>query len=251
MGVFESFSDWTWEVDVAGVYTHVSPGVEDILGYKPEEVVGRTPFDFMPPDEATRVASMFRDIVEVGGPIITLENIGLHKDGRRVILETSAFPVLNEDRKIIGYQGIDRDITDRKRAEDELRESNAKHERLVNNLIETFLYRHDVEGVWTYVSSSVTQVLGYSVDESLTNFSRRLTDHPVNRLAAKYREQSIKGIPQSPYEIQVYHKEGSVRWLEVSETPVRDTEGNVVAVEGVRRQPKCALTTTPQNCHFS
>jgi PAS domain S-box-containing protein len=115
----------------------------------------------------------------------------------------------------------------------QLRESNTKHERLVNNLIETFVYRHDIEGFWTYVSSSVTRFLGYSVDESLTDFSRHLTDHPVNRFAAKCMEQSIKGFRQSPYEIEVYHKDGSTRWLEVSETPIFDTNGNVVGVEGV------------------
>ena len=50
----ETTSDWIWEVDANGVYTYASPKVQDLLGYAPEEVVGKTPFDFMPPDEAEK-----------------------------------------------------------------------------------------------------------------------------------------------------------------------------------------------------
>jgi len=46
----ETVSDWVWEVDVNVVYTFVSPKVRDLLGYEPGEVLGKTPFDLMPPD---------------------------------------------------------------------------------------------------------------------------------------------------------------------------------------------------------
>jgi PAS domain-containing protein len=53
----ESSSDWwIWEVDRNGMYTYVSPKVEDMLGYKPEEVVGKTPFDLMPPEGLLRLS---------------------------------------------------------------------------------------------------------------------------------------------------------------------------------------------------
>ncbi len=115
----------------------------------------------------------------------------------------------------------------------DLRESHVKHERLVDNLVDTFLYRYDTEGVLSYVSSSVTKVLGYSTGEFLTHFTEYLTDHPVNQEVVKHTEQSVNGLQQPPYEMEIYHKNGSVRWLEVSETPVRDRDGEVVAVEGV------------------
>ena len=52
----EASSDWVWEMDEHGVYTYASPKVSDILGYEPAEVLGKTPFDLMPPDEAERVS---------------------------------------------------------------------------------------------------------------------------------------------------------------------------------------------------
>ena len=116
---------------------------------------------------------------------------------------------------------------------EELRESEAKHQRLISNLSGTFLYRHNTKGIFEYVSSSVTQVLGYSPEKFLTHFTEYLTDHPVNQEAIKHTEQSIKGITQPPYEVQISHNDGNTRWLEVSEVPVRDESGEIVAVEGV------------------
>jgi hypothetical protein len=120
-GLVETTSDWIWEVDENAVYTYVSPKIRDILGYAPEEVLGKTPFDFMTPDEAKRIVDIFSSIATSQKPFKELENTNIHKDGRLVVLETSGVPIINKDGKFCGYRGIDRDITDRKEAENKLR----------------------------------------------------------------------------------------------------------------------------------
>ena len=120
-GLVETTSDWIWEVDENAVYTYVSPKISDILGYGPEEVLGKTPFSLMPPDEAKRIAAIFAPIAASQKPFRELENTNIHKDGHLVVLETSGVPIINMDGKFCGYRGIDRDITDRKEAEDTLR----------------------------------------------------------------------------------------------------------------------------------
>jgi len=119
-GLVESSSDWIWELDAKGVYTYSSPQIKAILGYTPDEINGRTPYDFIPPEESERVAAVFRDLAESSDPIDTLESVALHKDGRQVILETNGVPVFNISGEIIGYRGVARDITDRRKAEEEL-----------------------------------------------------------------------------------------------------------------------------------
>ncbi len=135
-GLVESTADWIWEVDSEGVYTYVSPQVETMLGYKPEEVVGKTPFDLMLQEEAGRIAVIFKNMVDTGKPIVALENIGVHKDGRHIFLETSGVPVLNESGKVTGYRGVDRDITERKRIEEELTRYRNHLENLVKKRTE-------------------------------------------------------------------------------------------------------------------
>lgn len=118
-GLVELSYDWIWAVDRDGVYTYASPQVEKILGYKPEEIVGKTPFHFMPPDEAEKIVTFFRESVRNAVSIVALENIALHKNGKSVILETSGVPFFDETGKVAGYRGIDRNISERKKMEEE------------------------------------------------------------------------------------------------------------------------------------
>ena len=109
----EFSSDWIWETDAAGRYTYASPNVAEILGYTPEEIVGQTVFDLMSPAEAERTSKIFSGFVDKKTRFQNLHNINLHKDGHEVILETNGIPVFDKKRNLIGYRGVDRDITAR------------------------------------------------------------------------------------------------------------------------------------------
>lgn len=121
----ETASEWVWEVDERGVYTYVSPRVREMLGYEPVEVLGRTPFDLMPPDEAKRVAGIIESVAAARKPFTFLESANIHKDGRLVVLETSGVPFHDADGIFRGYRGVDRDVTERRRAEERLRQREA------------------------------------------------------------------------------------------------------------------------------
>jgi len=120
----ESTSDWIWEVDRNGTYTYASPRVQTLLGYTAEEVLGKSPFDFMPPEEAEYISDEFKKIVTLYSPIFSLENTNICKDGTIKTLETSALPFFNEQGEFAGYRGIDRDITERKQSEISLNRAN-------------------------------------------------------------------------------------------------------------------------------
>jgi len=115
----ENTPDWVWEIDEKGVYTYVSPRVQDILGYEPQEVLNRTPFDLMDSEEGRRVSDIFAALSAFRRPVTGLENTNLHRNGHTVVLETNAAPFFSSDGTLRGYRGIDRDITERKRLEAE------------------------------------------------------------------------------------------------------------------------------------
>ena len=137
----ETTSDWIWEVDEELIYTYCSPKVMEILGYLPEQVLGKKPFDFMSEGEADRVAGLLRNIIKKREAFAGLENVNRHKAGYDVVLETSGVPLFDEEGKFYGYRGIDRDITKRKQAESNLEKLNAELERHIaertNALVET------------------------------------------------------------------------------------------------------------------
>lgn len=116
----ESTSDWIWEVDRTGRYTYVSPKIEALLGYTPEEVLGKSPCNLMPPEEGQRVRKIFGETLMKRAPFVALENTNRHKDGRMVVLESSGVPIFDPNGDFAGYRGIDRDITERRQAQEEI-----------------------------------------------------------------------------------------------------------------------------------
>jgi PAS domain S-box-containing protein len=130
----ESTQDLIWEVDENAAYTYLGPQIKDILGYEVEEVLGKAPFDFMPPDEACCVSEMMSNRVALRLPLTNLENINVHKDGHIVILETSGVPFFDKAGNFKGYRGIDRDITKRKQTEEAIRQSKAQLQQQTTQL---------------------------------------------------------------------------------------------------------------------
>jgi len=113
----ETTSDWIWEIDENSVYIYSSPKIRDLLGYEPEEIIGKTPFDFMQPEDAKRLDEEFKDIKNSRKPFFGLENVNIHKNGNQVTIERSGVPIFDAAGKFYGYRGIDRDVTERKKLE--------------------------------------------------------------------------------------------------------------------------------------
>ncbi|WP_372683606.1 PAS domain S-box protein [Desulfosarcina sp.] len=118
----ELTSDWLWEIDNNNVYTYVNPMVFDILGYRPEELLGKSLFDFMPAREAKRMKPLFQRLKAERKPLKAIEKINRHKNGSEIILETSGVPIFDQVGAVIGYRGIDRNVTTRGMAEKKLSE---------------------------------------------------------------------------------------------------------------------------------
>ena len=165
----EATSDWVWEVDEAGVYTYVSPKIRDLLGYEPSEVIGRTPFDLMPEEEAERVRCEFGALAAGHEPFAMLVNTNRHKDGRAVVLETSGMPIFDATGAFRGYRGIDRDVTHRMSSEERIRKLSRVVEQTANAVMIT-----DVSGSIEYVNPKFCEISGYEAAEVIGNNPRIL-----------------------------------------------------------------------------
>jgi len=179
----ESSSDLIWEVDQDGRYTYVSPKIMNMLGYTPEEVIGKTPFHFMPKHVIDTVRSQFEAAVDRGLPIISLENENRRKDGNIVVLETNGVPILDDSGNLKGYRGVDRDITKRKLAEIELKKYRDHLEDLVKNRTAELEAKNKELEVFTYSVSHDLKAPLRGID----GYSRLL----VEDYADKFDEEGI------------------------------------------------------------
>jgi len=161
--LIETTSDWVWEVNEKLVYTYVSRKIHDILGYEPEEVVGKAPVDLMPLKEANRVARVFDDALTQKKPFAFVENVCLHKDGRKVVLETSGVPFFDANGNVSGFRGIDRDVTERKRAEEEAQESFRKLQRTVEGTIQAIALTVETRDPYTAGHQRRVTKLAYAI----------------------------------------------------------------------------------------
>ena len=121
-GLVESNSEQIWEVNADLVITYVSRNSWEFLGYATEEVVGRKIFDFMSPEEGLRFAAVAEQILASQDPFSYLEFKQLHRDGHEVVLEASGAPFYHGAGKLLGYRGVTREITERKRTEQRLQQ---------------------------------------------------------------------------------------------------------------------------------
>ncbi|WP_052294257.1 PAS domain S-box protein [Desulfosudis oleivorans] len=122
--VAENTKEWIWEVDGDGLFTYTSQVAEEMLGYTPEEIVGKKYFyDFFPADKKEQTKEELLTSFASKNSFANYVNSYVHKDGGIVFLETSGLPILDSRGALLGFRGINIDITERQKLEAQLRHS--------------------------------------------------------------------------------------------------------------------------------
>lgn len=228
----ETTADWFWEVDKNAVYTYASPRVMQMLGYAPEEVIGKTPFQLMPPEEAQRVRHIFAEIVAKKANFYLLENVNLHKDGRLVTLETSGVPFYDDAGFFLGYRGTDRDVSERKQAEAALRESEATLKSMATNvpgMVFQFMLRTGGQLAFAYASGGAFAVCGLEPEVLTVGASRFL-----EKIDEADRESFYTSMSSSVRQMAPWNWEGRLmvgseeKWVNWRASPRQMANGDVL-----------------------
>jgi PAS domain S-box-containing protein len=119
----ENTSDIVWETDQELRFTYMNRTVMDNLGYDPEERIGKTLLELIPPDQASMLGPVFRSLAGSPRAFHDVEYRAIHKDGSVRVRQASGVPVYDAKGVFRGYRGITRDITDKKRVEELLKAS--------------------------------------------------------------------------------------------------------------------------------
>ena len=132
--IITTINDFVWEVNSQAEFTYLSPQVKNILGYRPEELLGKSMFTLISKKDRQKIEYLYHNHFRYAKPIIQLKSTNLHRQGHIVYLEISANPILNKHHQVIGYRGSNRDITQKVNSQKIIEENYKKIDQLNTDL---------------------------------------------------------------------------------------------------------------------
>jgi PAS domain S-box-containing protein len=234
---FISLRDAVFIIDANTVeIVECNPAAAEIFGYSRHELVGRRT-SFLHVDEAS--LEDFRKhlyaAVEKEGFLSRLEFNMRRKDGTIFPTENSVVPLKDEQGRLVGWVSVVRDITERKRAEEALRESEERYRTILEN-IEDGYYEVDLPGDLTFFNDSLCKMLGYSRDEMIGMSNKQYTDEESReKLFQAFNKVYRTGQPTKGFDWEVIRKDGAKVFGEVSVSLIKDSKGQPIGFRGIAR----------------
>ncbi len=225
----ESTSDIIWETDAHGLYRYVSPQFEMILDYKPEETIGKSPYDFISDELLSEINARIESAEENTLPFYLLVNKYKHRDGHLVHVETSGVPVYDQAGKISGYRGVSRDISKRYLAEKELRKLSAVVQQSPNTIIIT-----DLDGKMEYINPAGCNTSGYSLNELIGKSPAIFKSGETSPEVYKSLWYALKAGKEWNGIFYNKKKNGEYFCESASILPIKDAEGKITHYLGIK-----------------
>ncbi|MGE5371461.1 MAG: EAL domain-containing protein [Solirubrobacterales bacterium] len=164
--ILENMEDGYFEVDVDGRLTFFNQSLARIMGYRPEEIINQLYSTFMDAENAAKLYAAFNQVSRTHGTMRVIDWQVIRKNSSIAYVESPVSPIRNAHDVLIGFRGLLRDITNRKQAEEALRESEVRY-RLVfeNSPLGIVNFSHD--GDITACNESFSRIIGISRDLAL------------------------------------------------------------------------------------
>ena len=227
-------------VDMTGAFTYVNRALAELLGYSVAELRGRQFSEFIHPNDIENVTKLFLKAISSPIESETIEFRAMHRDGR--VLHLMSKPTRYViDGRTVGFQAVIIDITERKQAEEALRESEERYRLIAENMTGS-VWLMDMNLKPTYISPNTTRARGYTLEELYAlPLDRQLTPDSLKLALETFQdalsEENLKNMaPQSrTLQLEFYRRDGSTFWSENTFSLVRNSKGEPAGILGVGR----------------
>lgn len=220
-----------------GDFTFLSPSVAQVMGYEPAELIGRKTTDFMVAEDVKPTLRRFADYIASGAKEpMRFDYRAVRKDGAVAWFEAQVKAIHDDTGRLVAFQDVVRDITQRKAMESALQASELRYRVIARNATD-MVSRTRLDGVVLELSSSVADIAGYAPEEIVgRNWTAFLHPDDVEPTLAVYRDLITGARTNSqPIGYRARHKDGRWIWLEGNPTPVREDDGRIVEFIDVTR----------------
>ncbi len=228
--LIENASDIISVVDRDGIIQFESPAVEQVLGYQPDELVGRPALEFVHPEDAPIILDLFARGFAAPGSSASAEVRFRHRDGSQRILEATGKAIVDAQGRVNGVINS-RDVTERRRAERELRLQSAALNAAADAIVIT---DRDAKLVWC--NPAFSALTGYGAEEAIGRNVKDLVKSGAHDPAFYKRLwETILAGDVWRGELTNRRKDGSLYSEEQTITPVRDARGDITHFIGIKR----------------
>ena len=233
--ILEEMEEGYYEVDLAGTFTFVNDAMSRILGYSRDELIGMNYKIYTPKEDVKPIFQAYNRVYRTGEPLKWYPMAEFRKDGTRILAEDSVFPLRNEKGEVIGFRGISHDVTERKRAEEALRQSEERYRTILEEMEDSY-FEVDLGGHLTFVNNSTCRSLGYSREELLGMSYKNFTaEDDIESVFRVFNEVYRTGTPNKGFPWKTVRKDGAQGFAETSVSLLRDDKGDIIGFRGVGR----------------
>jgi PAS domain S-box-containing protein/putative nucleotidyltransferase with HDIG domain len=233
--VLEEMVEGYFETDLAGNLTFINDAGCRNLGYPREELIGKNNRQYTDAANAKKVFEAFNELYRTGKPCRVYDYETIKKDGTKGIKEMTVSLMRDSEGKLIGFRGISRDITERKRIEEALRESEGKYRTVLDDLREGY-FEVDLAGNYTFVNDAVCKNFGYTKEELIGTGSRQYQDEAnAKKTYQAFNELYRTGKLVKSLEAEHIRKDGTKGIYELSASLIRDAQGKIIGFRGTSR----------------
>ncbi|MGA8848359.1 MAG: PAS domain S-box protein [Dehalococcoidia bacterium] len=233
--ILEEMEEGYYEVDIAGNFTFVNDAMSHILGYSRDELIGMNYKAYTPEESIKPIFQAYNRVYRTGEPLKWFPMPEIRKDGTRLLVEDSVLPMRNDKGEVIGFRGVSRDVTERKKAEEALRESEERYRAILERMEDSY-FEVDLGGHLTFVNSAACRQLGYSGEELLGMSYKGFTDEGhIKSVFRIYNEIYRTGVPNKGFPWKIIRKDGSPGFIDASVAPLRNGKGEIIGFSGVGR----------------
>ena len=233
--ILEDFEEGYYEVDIAGNFTFFNDSVCRIFGHPKEELIGMNNRQYTDEEYAKKLYQVFNQVYRTGEPVKGLDFEVIRKDGTKAFTELSVSLVRDLEGKPIGFRGIARDITERKRADEALQRSEERYRTILENIQDGY-FEVDLAGNLTFVNDAECRNLGYPRDELIGLNYRQYTDKEnAKKLYQVFNRVYRTGEPVKALERESIGKDGTKMFNEISVSLIRNSEGKPIGFRSITR----------------
>jgi len=233
--ILENIEEGYFETDLAGNTIFFNAFATKILGYSRDELMGMNNRQYTDKENAKKLFQTFNKVYVTGKTHKGFDWAVIRKDGKKRDVEASVSLRKDSEGQPIGFRGIIRDVSERKRTEEKLRESEEKHRSILEN-IEDGYFEVDIAGNFTFFNDSVAKILGYSRDELMGMNNRQNTDEEnAKKVYQTFNKVYTTGKTQKGFAWEIIRKDGSKVYIEASVSLRKNAEGQPIGFHGVAR----------------